>query len=68
MRLSEKDEALAKYLASKHDPRPKADAIQMAPVADCLLVPSTRGKRFTPAPTDKRGISRQKKIALSPAA
>jgi integrase len=58
----EKDEALAKYLASKHDPRPKSGRNpNEALVADCLSVyVDKKEKRFTPAPTDKRSISRQK--------
>ena len=63
MRLSEtKDAALAKYLARKHDPRPKSGrSANEALVADCLTVyVEKKEKRFTPAATDKRGISRQK--------
>ena len=63
MRLSEKkDEALAKYLANKHDPRPKGGRNpNEALVADCLSVyVDKKEKRFTPTATDNGGISRQK--------
>jgi integrase len=55
----EKDEALAKYLASKHDPRPKGGRDpNNALIADCLSVyVEKKEKRFTP--TDKRGVYRQ---------
>jgi integrase len=58
----EKDEALAKYLASKHDPRPKGGRNpNEALVADCLSVyVDKKEKRFTPTATDNGGISRQK--------
>jgi integrase len=58
----ERSAALAKYLAQKHDPRPKSGRDpNQALVADCISVyVDKKEKRFTPHPDDRRAISRQK--------